>query len=81
MWAYTGASNTKRWFPRKHDTILFYAKTGEARFNRDAVRIPYSGSFMKRRKYTDRSKAGQAALNAQRNEPKKKLARSSVVGR
>ena len=69
VWAYTGASNTKRWFPRKHDTILFYAKTGEARFNRDEVRIPYSESFMKRRKYTDRSKwPGGAERPTQRTE-------------
>ena len=42
IWAYTGPSNTKRWFPRKHDTILFYAKDDKrAVFNRDAVRIDY----------------------------------------
>ena len=41
IWAYTGPSNTRRWFPRKHDTILFYAKSNNAIFNRDAVRIPY----------------------------------------
>lgn len=40
-WCYTGPSNTRRWFPRKHDTILFYARSSEAGFNRDAVRIPY----------------------------------------
>ncbi len=26
VWAYTGPSNTKRWFPRKHDTIIWYSK-------------------------------------------------------
>ena len=41
IWCYTGPSNTKRWFPRKHDTILFYAKSSSATFNRDAVRIGY----------------------------------------
>ncbi len=41
VWAYTGPSNTKRWFPRKHDTILYYAKSDRTPFNRDAVRIPY----------------------------------------
>ena len=45
-WCYTGPGNTKRWFPRKHDTILFYAKSKTAIFNRDSVRIPYkSESF------------------------------------
>ena len=43
VWCYTGPSNTKRWFPRKHDVILFYVKDGSAKyaFNGDAVRIPY----------------------------------------
>lgn len=40
-WCYTGPSNTKRWFPRKHDTILWYARDAEWTFNRDAVRVPY----------------------------------------
>ena len=41
VWCYTGPSNTQRWFPRKHDVILFYAKSEAAMFDRDAVRIPY----------------------------------------
>ena len=41
VWCYTGPSNTTRWFPRKHDTILFYAKSPAAKFHRDAVRIDY----------------------------------------
>ena len=41
IWAYTGPGNVKRWFPRKHDTLLFYAKSDDATFNRDAVRVPY----------------------------------------
>ncbi len=57
VWAYTGPSNTKRWFPRKHDTILFYVKSDSAAFNRDNVRVPYkaesftmggSGSLVKK---------------------------------
>ena len=41
IWCYTGPSNTPRWFPRKHDTIFFYARSNESTFNRDAVRLPY----------------------------------------
>ena len=41
VWCYTGPSNTPRWFPRKHDTIFFYARSDESTFNRDAVRLPY----------------------------------------
>ncbi len=41
VWCYTGPSNTKRWFPRKHDTIYFYAKSDSAPFNYESLRIPY----------------------------------------
>ncbi len=53
IWAYTGPSNTKRWFPRKHDTILFYAKSNSAVFNRDAVRVPYDQETIARRGRTE----------------------------
>ena len=49
VWCYTGPSNTRRWFPRKHDTVFFYAKSADATFNRDAVRIPYSAETLARR--------------------------------
>ncbi len=42
IWTYNGASNVDRYFPRKHDTIFWYAKD-EAIFNSDDVRIPYKG--------------------------------------
>ena len=48
-WCYTGPSNTRRWFPRKHDTLLFYVKSDKANFYRDAVRIPYSEETLARR--------------------------------
>lgn len=42
VWTYTGASNVDRYFPRKHDTIFWYAKN-EAIFNSNDVRVPYKG--------------------------------------
>ena len=42
VWCYKGPSNTKRWFPRKHDTIFFYGKTPEAKFYPDGARVAYS---------------------------------------
>jgi len=33
VWAYSGPANIKKWFPKKHDIILFYAKTRAAKFN------------------------------------------------
>ena len=41
VWCYTGPSNTPRWFPRKHDTIWFYAKSRETKFHGDNVRRPF----------------------------------------
>ncbi len=49
VWCYTGPSNTTRWYPRKHDTIFFYAKSNSAKFNRDIVRIPYNAETLARR--------------------------------
>ena len=49
VWCYTRPSNTKRSFPRKHDTIFFYAKSEATTFNRDAVRIPYNEETLARR--------------------------------
>lgn len=43
VWCYTGPSNTKRYFPRKHDVILYYStKAATWTFNENAVRIPYT---------------------------------------
>ena len=39
-WCYSGPSNTPRYFARKHDTILFYARE-KSQFNADAVRVPH----------------------------------------
>ena len=51
VWCYTGPSNTKRWFPRKHDCILFYAKDGkQTRFYPDAVRIDYKNLNVQHRR-------------------------------
>ena len=55
IWAYTGPANAKRWFPRKHDSILFYAKSDQAVFNRDAVRVPYNEETLARRGRTEGS--------------------------
>ena len=49
VWCYTGPGNVTKHFKRKHDTILYYARTKEAAFDRDAVRVPYSAETMARR--------------------------------
>ena len=45
VWCYTGPSAAKRWFPRKHDTILWYSKSADWTFNPDAVRVPYKSGL------------------------------------
>jgi site-specific DNA-methyltransferase (adenine-specific) len=42
VWAYDYGGRPRDRWPRKHDTILWYAKTNEWRFERDAIdRVPY----------------------------------------
>ena len=33
IWCYAGGGSSKRWFSKKHDTILFYSKTKKYKFN------------------------------------------------
>ncbi|OGW18057.1 MAG: hypothetical protein A3G93_02630 [Nitrospinae bacterium RIFCSPLOWO2_12_FULL_45_22] len=53
VWCYTGPSRKVQDFPDKHDLILRYSKGGQRVLNLDAVKIPYSESFLKRRQYTE----------------------------
>jgi adenine-specific DNA-methyltransferase len=41
VWCYTGPSNTKGWWPRKHDGIYYYGKSSKTYFDPTTVRIPY----------------------------------------
>ncbi len=44
VWCYTGPSNTKRYYPRKHDSLFFYVKNAQDNyiFNTQAIKIPYA---------------------------------------
>lgn len=45
VWCYTGPSSPgMRSYAKKHDTILWYAKSQEFIFNVDSVRLPYKAS-------------------------------------
>lgn len=52
IWHYKSMSNTKRYYPRKHDNILFYTKSNAYTFNylNDSVQVPYSEATLKRSK-------------------------------
>lgn len=41
VWCYTGPSRANKFFPKKHDYLLFYTKSNEWVFNADSVRVPY----------------------------------------
>ena len=47
-WCYTGPSRATVNFPKKHDVILFYAKSDHSPFYFDKVRIPYSEESLSR---------------------------------
>lgn len=68
VWAYTGPSNTHNHFPRKHDVILFYAKSKKTPFNRDEVRVPYAASSVARSKYGGEPTDGMGFSSRQINE-------------
>jgi DNA modification methylase len=42
IWHYITTPAPKEHFARQHDSIMFYAKSNKAAFDRDSVRIPYS---------------------------------------
>jgi site-specific DNA-methyltransferase (adenine-specific) len=63
IWGYIAPSAAKKDFPRKHDVIFRYTKSGTFTFNADAIRIPYSEEFVKRRKYSE----GKSGIYAERS--------------
>ena len=44
IWTYHGPSPIRSAFNRKHDTILWYTKSDDYKFDVDRVRVPYSSS-------------------------------------
>lgn len=55
VWCYTGPSRKIKDLPDKHDTILRYSRTEDRIFNIDAIKTPYSESFLNRRQYVEGS--------------------------
>ena len=43
IWCYSGPANTKKYFPKKHDVILFYAASDKYQHNE--IRVPYTGKL------------------------------------
>lgn len=55
IWAYRERETSKKFFNRKHDTILFYAKNKKSNyvFNSDLIREEYSDVTISKFKFTD----------------------------
>ena len=73
VWWYSGPSNTKRYFPKKHDIVFFYVKNIQSQylFNIDLILKPYSESFLKRREYAE-SKGGKGITSEYSNQNRDK---------
>lgn len=70
VWCYTGLSQSKKNWVRKHDTILFYTKSSEWTFNHADVRVPVSEARLKRIQYGDKQfKSGKAISNKKGKVP------------
>ncbi len=71
IWCYTGPAKSKKGFPKKHDTIFRYSKSSEFFFSDNEIKVPYSESFLSRRKYSE-GKAGIFGPKYSENDEKKK---------
>lgn len=65
VWCYTGPTNQKRNFPRKHDTIYWYEKNKNGRiFNIEELRVGYKKSTKSGGKTALTGRADDATLEA-----------------
>lgn len=70
IWCYTGPAKNSKGFPRKHDTIFRYSKSNDFFYTDKKIKIPYSESFLSRRKYSE-GNAGIFGPKAIENDQKK----------
>jgi site-specific DNA-methyltransferase (adenine-specific)/adenine-specific DNA-methyltransferase len=54
IWKYFGPNSSKKNYPKKHDTILFYSKTNKYIFNFDACLVDYDEKAIARYDKTDK---------------------------
>jgi len=53
VWCYKDGANSKKYYNKKHDVILFYTKSDKYTFNYDAIYRELSDSTVKKYKYED----------------------------
>ena len=61
VWTYTGGTDTRRAFQRKHDTLLFYSKSADYTFN--PVHVPFAEATIKRFNRIDRKTGRRYKVN------------------
>ena len=69
VWHYRGRGMQSRAFQRKHDTILFYARSETSPFYQAAVLVPYDPDHVGRYDKTDPDDGRKYALIKKRNGP------------
>ena len=68
-WCYSWPRNSRRFYSRTHDTLLFYHKGRQWTFNADSVRQPYSAASEGRDAYAaNASQFGDAVILDQRGK-------------
>jgi len=53
IWCYKDGANSKKYYNKKHDVILFYTKSGKYTFNYDTIYRELSDSTVKKYRYED----------------------------
>ena len=69
IWCYGSPGSPNKWFPRKHDTILFYVKNDkQSLFNKEAIKIPHKRIDTRLKKF---GHAGECAKTTPKHVLKK----------
>lgn len=64
-WCYTRPSKPAKFFPKVHDTILFYSKPNFKGINHDGVRVPYSEEALAR---SNRGAGDESAMGGKQED-------------
>ena len=69
VWHYTGGGRAKKYFSRKHDSLLWYSKSDSYTFNIDSIRVPYKTT-------SGYARNGIVAKSGKRYQPNPKVQRA-----
>ncbi len=69
VWYYRGGGVSPEQFGRRHDTLLWYSKSGKWIFNPDPVRMPYSKDSLERLRYKAKVFRGEKVYDTYEPHP------------